>query len=74
MASIGVPSVMKGVVIEKTGGVDVLQYKTDLSVPIPKDGEVLIKNELIGINFIDMLVASNFPFNKQFLLISQKFP
>lgn len=51
MASI--PSTMKGVVIEKTGGSDVLQYKTDLPVPQPKDGEILVKNDFIGINFID---------------------
>ncbi|CZR58179.1 related to NADPH2:quinone reductase [Phialocephala subalpina] len=54
MASSSISSVMKGVIIEKTGGIDVLQYKTDLPVPIPKDGEVLIKNDFIGINFIDV--------------------
>ncbi|KUJ15279.1 NAD(P)-binding protein [Mollisia scopiformis] len=54
MASNSIPSIMKGVVIEKTGGPDVLQYKTDLPVPVPKDGEVLVKNEFIGINFIDI--------------------
>lgn len=31
-----VPSTMKGVTIEKTGGPEVLQYKTDLPVPEPK--------------------------------------
>jgi len=30
-----------------------MEYKTDLPVPTPKDGEVLIKNDLIGINYID---------------------
>lgn len=44
---------MKGVVINKTGGVDVLEYKTDLPVPTPKAGEVLVKNDFIGVNFID---------------------
>jgi len=44
---------MKGVLVEKTGGVEVLQYKTDLPVPSPKEGEVLVKNEFIGINYID---------------------
>lgn len=48
-----VPSTMKGVVIEKTGSSDVLQYKTDLPVPQPKDGEILVKNDFIGVNFID---------------------
>ncbi|KAK4544387.1 hypothetical protein LTR36_004278 [Oleoguttula mirabilis] len=51
MASI--PDKMKGVIIEKTGGSDVLQYKTDLPVPTPKAGQVLVKNDFIGINYID---------------------
>jgi NADPH:quinone reductase len=48
---------MKGILIEKTGGVEVLQYKTDLPVPTPKAGEVLVKNEFIGINYIDTCVT-----------------
>jgi len=44
---------MKGVWIEKPGGTDVLQYRTDIPVPEPKEGEVLVKNEYIGINYID---------------------
>lgn len=44
---------MTGVVIDSPGGVEVLKYKTDLPVPEPKEGEVLVKNEFIGINFID---------------------
>jgi len=51
MASL--PKTMKGVWIEKTGGVEVLQYKEDIPVPEPKDGEVIVKNEYIGINYID---------------------
>jgi len=47
------PKTMKGVLIENTGGVDVLQYKIDLPVPIPKEGEVLVKNNFVGINYID---------------------
>jgi len=48
-----IPKTMKGVLIEKTGGVEVLQYKTDLPVPTPKEGEILVKNDFIGINYID---------------------
>ncbi|KAF4637736.1 hypothetical protein G7Y89_g338 [Cudoniella acicularis] len=48
-----IPKTMKGVLIEKTGGVEVLQYKTDLPVPSPKEGEILVKNNFIGINYID---------------------
>ena len=44
---------MKGVLIESTGGTEVLQYKTDLPVPKPKEGEILVKNDFIGINYID---------------------
>ena len=48
-----VPETMGGVQIKKTGGPEVLEYKTDLPVPTPKAGEVLVKNEAIGINYID---------------------
>lgn len=53
MTSVSIPKTMAGIVIEKTGGTEVLQYKTDLPVPVPKEGEVLIKNEYIGVNYID---------------------
>ncbi|KAL2044416.1 hypothetical protein N7G274_003121 [Stereocaulon virgatum] len=53
MASTHLPKTMKGILIEKTGGTEVLQYKTDLPVPTPKEGEVLVKNDYIGINYID---------------------
>lgn len=52
MASSQIPKTMSGVLVEETGGVEVLQYKTDLPVPTLKDGEVLVKNDVIGINFI----------------------
>jgi NADPH2:quinone reductase len=47
------PKTMKAILIEKTGGTDVLQYKTDVPVPEPKEGEVLVKNDYVGINYID---------------------
>ncbi|KXT12532.1 hypothetical protein AC579_7468 [Pseudocercospora musae] len=53
-----VPSTMKGVIIEKTGGPEVLQHKTDLPVPEPKEGQILVKNDFIGINFIDTYFRS----------------
>ncbi|KAH7063387.1 hypothetical protein B0J12DRAFT_562184 [Macrophomina phaseolina] len=68
MASTSLPSTMKGVIIEKTGGTEVLQYKTDLPVPQPKAGEVLVKNDFIGINYIDtyfrtgLYPAPSFPY------------
>jgi len=48
-----IPKTMRGVLIEKEGGPEVLQLKTDLPVPNPGAGEVLVKNELGGINYID---------------------
>jgi hypothetical protein len=48
-----IPKTMRGILIEKEGGPEVLQLKTDLPVPQPGAGEVLVKNELGGINYID---------------------
>jgi NADPH2:quinone reductase len=48
-----IPKTMRGVQVPKTGGSDVLQYVTDLPVPTPKEGQVLIKNDYSGVNFID---------------------
>lgn len=55
MAS-SIPKTMKGVIISKNGGTEVLEYKTDLPVPVPKAGEILVKNEFVGVNFIDTFV------------------
>ena len=43
---------MKAVTISKNGGPEVLEIK-DLKLEDPKSGEVLIKNEAIGLNYID---------------------
>lgn len=51
-----IPTTQKGVIIHKTGGVEVLEYKTDLPVPVPAEGEILVKNDFIGINYIDTCV------------------
>lgn len=48
-----VPKTMKAVVIEQNGGSDVLKYKTDVPLPEVKDGQLLVKNDFIGINYID---------------------
>jgi NADPH2:quinone reductase len=57
MTAISIPQTMRGVQIEKIGGPEVLQYKTDLPVPVPRDGEVLVKNDFIGINYVDVFVT-----------------
>jgi NADPH2:quinone reductase len=62
MTSNSVPKVMKAVQMLRTGGPDVLQYKTDFPVPVPGHGEVLVKNEFIGINFVDVLVFPKISF------------
>ncbi|KAF2671681.1 putative quinone oxidoreductase [Microthyrium microscopicum] len=65
MASL--PSTMCGVTFSKTGGSDVLEYKTDLSLPKLSDSQLLIKAEIIGVNYIDTYFRSglyptpNFP-------------
>jgi NADPH:quinone reductase len=43
---------MKAVIINKTGGPEVLEIK-DIRLEDPKSGEVLIKNMAIGLNYID---------------------
>lgn len=47
---------MKGVQMKEFGGPEVLQYRTDLPVPVPRDGEVLVKNDFVGINYVDVYV------------------
>jgi NADPH2:quinone reductase len=43
---------MHAIEVTQTGGPDVLTY-TDVPIPTPGPGEVLIKAEAIGVNFID---------------------
>ena len=43
---------MKAVIISKNGGPEVLEIK-DIKLQDPNSGEVLIKNEAIGLNYID---------------------
>jgi hypothetical protein len=40
-------------VVKETGGIDALQIETAWPVPKIADGQVLVKNEFSGINFID---------------------
>jgi hypothetical protein len=69
-----IPKTMKGVIVEKTGGVEVLEYKTDLPVPSPKEGEVLVKNDFIGINYIDTCVSFPPPTSLPIHLRSARIP
>lgn len=53
MASITIPTTQRGILTSQTGGPEVLEYKTDLPVPTPKEGQILVKNNISGINYID---------------------
>jgi NADPH:quinone reductase len=48
-----IPTTQKAVVVETTGGPEVLQYRTDYPVPQPAEGQLLVKNSVSGINYID---------------------
>ena len=48
-----VPKTMKAAVVRETGPADALLVENDYPVPEMKDGQVLVKNEFAGINFID---------------------
>jgi NADPH:quinone reductase len=52
MAS-NVPRAMKAVVIEQNGGPEELQYKEDYPTPSAEKEQLLVKNEVIGVNYID---------------------
>jgi len=43
---------MKAIQISQPGGIDALEY-VDVPIPKPDADEVLVKNEYVGINYID---------------------
>jgi NADPH2:quinone reductase len=45
-------STMKAVQIRKPGGIEALEY-ADVPIPKPKADQVLVRNEFVGVNFID---------------------
>ena len=49
-----IPKTMHAVLLTGHGGLEKLQYKTDIAVPVPKDDEVLIKVSAAGINNTDI--------------------
>ena len=54
MASTSIPKTMKAVQVSKTGGPEVLDYRTDMPVPQPGEGQLMVKNAYVGLNFIDV--------------------
>merc|ERR1719384_721681 len=62
-----VPSTMKAAVVRETGDAHALKVELDFPTPEMKPGQVIIKNEYAGINFIDTyhrkgLYARDLPF------------
>ena len=49
-----IPKTMNAVLLTGHGGLEKLEYKTDIPVPVPKDDEVLIKVTAAGINNTDI--------------------
>ncbi|WP_077286091.1 alcohol dehydrogenase family protein [Cognaticolwellia aestuarii] len=49
-----IPKMMKGIYLTGHGGSEVLQYRDDISVPKPKDNEVLIRVAAAGVNNTDI--------------------
>lgn len=52
-ATMALPTTQKAVVVEETGGPEVLQYRDDYAIPTPTEGQILVKNNVSGINYID---------------------
>lgn len=49
-----IPELMAGVLLTGHGGLDRIQYRTDIPVPLPGRGEVLIKVAAAGVNNTDI--------------------
>ena len=49
-----IPKTMHAVLLTSHGGLEKLEYKTNITVPVPKDDEVLIKVSAAGINNTDI--------------------
>lgn len=59
---------MKAVFVRKHGGPNMLQVE-DVPIPTPHSGEVLVKNQAIGINFVDVQhrAGLNYPIDLPFI-------
>lgn len=55
-----IPTVQAAVIASETGGPEVMQYKTDVPVPEPKSGEVLVMNTVASINYVDTYFRTGF--------------
>ncbi len=48
------PQTMAAVLLTGHGGIDMLEYRTNVAVPVPKSGEVLIRIAAAGVNNTDI--------------------
>lgn len=53
MSSTSIPSTQKAILVPEPGGPDVLKYTESHAVPTLSDGQVLVKNNFAGVNYID---------------------
>ncbi|KIW21343.1 hypothetical protein PV08_01923 [Exophiala spinifera] len=53
-----VPSTMKAILVPENGGADVMKYTESQPVPKLAEGQVLVKNNFAGVNFIDTYFRS----------------
>ena len=58
MSTSSLPSNMRAIVVNKTGGPEVLEFQSSHPVPSLSSGQVLIRNKFAGINYIDTYFRS----------------
>ena len=52
---------MRGLTISAHGGLDQLEYRTDLPVPEPKRGEIRVRVRAAALNHLDLFVVGGIP-------------
>lgn len=68
MTAVSIPKTQKVILINETGGYDVLKYQ-DYSVPSINANELLVKNKYSGINFIEAYFRKGlYPSEKPYIL------
>ena len=58
------PQIMRAVVIHQHGGLEVLKLETSWPRPVPGPGEILVKVEACGLNYLDIFVRNGMPGEK----------
>ena len=52
---------MRGLTISAHGGLDQIEYRTDLPKPEPKRGEIRIRVKAAALNHLDLFVVAGMP-------------